>query len=288
MTTYYINASTGNDTTGNGSSGNPWLTPSKAATAATSGDTISCAAGTYTWASIAQGTKSLNWVGASLSGGLPTTIFAGASTATSVQYSLNSGVVVTYTNISFRTFRNSGSTSCCWQNVYDGLGGVATLSFTKCAFSNILLSSAAGGGGLIGENSGSQTMSLTFISCLFYAIGKVSGATAGYLINHVATCTITWTGSVFHNSITGDKLDAILGRGSTATIKNGIFQSVGATIAINGNSAPTPTATYSCGNGITLPSGVGNISSDPLFVDAANGNFNLRPTSPCINTGTLI
>jgi hypothetical protein len=32
-------------------------------------------------------------------------------------------------------------------------------------------------------------------------------------------------------------------------------------------------------------SGVGNISADPQFVDAANGLFYLRPTSPCIDIG---
>jgi hypothetical protein len=30
------------------------------------------------------------------------------------------------------------------------------------------------------------------------------------------------------------------------------------------------------------------ITTDPLFVDAANSNFNLRPTSPCIDTGVII
>ena len=45
----------------------------------------------------------------------------------------------------------------------------------------------------------------------------------------------------------------------------------------------TATATYSCiQSGYT---GEGNISSDPLFVDAANGNYSLQSTSPCINTG---
>ncbi len=32
--------------------------------------------------------------------------------------------------------------------------------------------------------------------------------------------------------------------------------------------------------------GVGNINSDPLFVDAAHGDFHLSPTSPCIDAGT--
>src|SRR5262245_48663986 len=40
-------ATTGNDTTGNGSSGNPWRTIQKAATTATAGQVVNIAAGTY-------------------------------------------------------------------------------------------------------------------------------------------------------------------------------------------------------------------------------------------------
>jgi hypothetical protein len=34
-----------------------------------------------------------------------------------------------------------------------------------------------------------------------------------------------------------------------------------------------------------LPPGAGNISGDPLFVDFANGNLRMQPSSPCINVG---
>jgi hypothetical protein len=45
---------------------------------------------------------------------------------------------------------------------------------------------------------------------------------------------------------------------------------------------------YAEHDGVTwheVPGGVGAISVDPLFVDAANGDFHLAPTSPCIDAG---
>ncbi len=32
--------------------------------------------------------------------------------------------------------------------------------------------------------------------------------------------------------------------------------------------------------------GAGNINADPLFADASAGDFHLKPSSPCLNTGT--
>ncbi len=39
-------------------------------------------------------------------------------------------------------------------------------------------------------------------------------------------------------------------------------------------------------NGFSKPDGEGNISANPLFVDSANGNFQLKAESPCIDNGT--
>ncbi len=41
-------------------------------------------------------------------------------------------------------------------------------------------------------------------------------------------------------------------------------------------------------NGFPIPEGGGNMASNPLFVNAAGGNFNLQTTSPCIDRGTSL
>ncbi len=39
-------------------------------------------------------------------------------------------------------------------------------------------------------------------------------------------------------------------------------------------------------SGFTMPSGTGNISNAPLFVDASSGDYHLQEMSPCIDAGT--
>lgn len=71
---------------------------------------------------------------------------------------------------------------------------------------------------------------------------------------------------------------------TASTFKNNIFVGNGNNEILN--FTPT-TASNNCyhNNGISSGSG-GAVFADPQFVDAANGDYRLRPTSPCIGAGT--
>lgn len=70
---------------------------------------------------------------------------------------------------------------------------------------------------------------------------------------------------------------------SLPTITNSILWGNSVNPVYN-DSTSSSSATYSCVQGGY--EGTGNISEDPLFVDAANGDVRLQEGSPCIDTGT--
>lgn len=63
---WYV-ATTGNDTTGDGSIGNPYLTPTKAEAMASNGDTVHIGAGTFEAATYFTFAKQIEWYGAGIS-----------------------------------------------------------------------------------------------------------------------------------------------------------------------------------------------------------------------------
>jgi hypothetical protein len=105
-------------------------------------------------------------------------------------------------------------------------------------------------------------------------------------------CTLTgnsapWPGgahssTLYNCTLTGNSSGEDGGAGQGCTLYNCIVYNNSA--RYSANYAPGCTLNYCCTT--PLPdSGVGNISSDPLFVGYANGNLHLQSSSPCIDAG---
>ena len=157
-------------------------------------------------------------------------------------------------------------------NVAGNSGGAARVAaaydgiFLRC----ILSGNSAHTGGALDVSMGSSELT-TIRGCLFTA----NTATFG---------TINVNGGLANETLIDDTTIAantgggiLLGPGNEARVRNSILYSTG------GSTSSNMTVRYSC---TEFPmSGPGNIAVDPQFVDAAGGNFRLKPTSPCIDAG---
>ncbi|OJW71655.1 MAG: hypothetical protein BGO59_27190 [Spirosoma sp. 48-14] len=139
-------------------------------------------------------------------------------------------------------------------------GGAVDNSESKVVFKNcIFINNIAPYGGAVFSAPSTKTTYQKFINCIF------------------SRNSANVSGGVFYDRIR----QPFLGNHATiTTLMNCIIWE---------NSAPDSfssilSATYSLiQNGY---SGIGNLNSDPLFVDPANGNFRLQPSSPAINAGS--
>lgn len=284
-TVYLAPAPTGDDTrtyVQAQNSATPWATVGKCNTDAVTGDTISIAAGTYTWATIAF-TKSFTLIGAAFSNGHPVVIFD-AGLLASLQWTLSGGFTLTCQNIKFINTANTSNYP--FNDV--GTAVADTFSFTGCEFMTSRVSTAVYASYFVTVQTGTA---FTFSTCVFNNIQRGAGVVNGWII-HPYAGAVTLNNCVFYCTATGaDELTQLIYNGSaTATLtgKNNIFYRDSANVGLNGGFATTITLTYSDFFGFANPGGTGNITSDPLLIDGANSNFNLRPTSPCLGTGTIV
>lgn len=276
MATYYINADTGVNS-GAGGSGAPWLTLAYAIAHSSAGDTIVCQKSTAAFA----------WVQQTIADRIITTtalgdaIFDGAGAGF---YWFCSGIL-TLNNLWFRNAL--GANYVPFFIPSDTL----TMTFTGCRFSNLTTSNLSYGA-LIGEAGGATLGTFTFTNCEIYDFKRNSGVIS-YSSMFGACLSLTLNNCTAYLTATGNAnvgyLFAYMA-GMTITVKNLIVHNAsGATVSLKSGTGATATYSYSDFYLITSsPSGTGVITSDPLFIDAPNGNFNLRPTSPCIDAGEIV
>jgi hypothetical protein len=284
MADYYISNS-GNDVTGDGSSGNPWATISKFDTASASGDTcyIVTSASTYLLPQLTTISKSYTIRSVS---GTPTDVLLDGAASTTARWSNSAGITTIFQDV---TIKNLSQINV---SAFEAGANSWLLTFTNCIIRDTVWDPGNSRGGLTSAFVSTGCV-FTFTNCVFYNNSLTDqGNKAQLLGTHQVSVTYVITNCTFYLVATGTNqflflLDTNAGTLTTTWKNNIIYNGGGNMTGIDGG-----TATYSnnCAYGTiaSIPAGANNITSDPLFADAPNANFNLRPTSPCIDTGAII
>jgi len=248
----------------------PYNTLDEAMTAASSGGVIAIKDGTHSEDAQVTLPKSLTFVGESTNGAILSTSGSGkgaAFTATAQTYSITlETLTVTHTGTAHLGL------------IYGGSSGNVTID--TC----VIDMSAVGAGtarGFIGFDTATATgQTITCIDSVIFT-GATNGGYLAYFfppnVDFQRNTIYVLSGSTASSAIQS-------GAGGTVTWKNNILNGNGQSETLN---FTLDTASNNCyyNTGISSGSG-GTVFADPQFVDAANGDLRLRPSSPCIGAGT--
>ena len=172
-------------------------------------------------------------------------------------------------------------TDCTFtQNTAEYLGGgmyneSSSLSVTDCTFTD---NAANHGGGMRNYDSSPTVTNCTFTN-------NAADDYGGGMCNYSSSPTVT--NCTFTNNAADNYGGGMRNYDSSPTVTNCILwnDTAASEAEICNESGSTPLVTYSDIQG-GYPTGEGNIDSDPLFVNAAAGDFSLMSGSPCIDSGT--
>lgn len=288
MATYYVRT-TGNDSTGTGATGAPWLTLSKAMTVAVAGDTVNVGDGTYAENTAAGGA----WViGANLASDL--TIQSENGIAANVIIIGASGVN--------NTLINATTAHLYFKNLTFGMraGTSYAVRFnaacTSCTFDGCIIDTSASAsaiGGIVHISASAVVSGITFLNCTTV----VSASGSFVACTHIAP---TSTGS-FSAAFTGCTLAGhvrLAGSGASATFTTCVISGAIAasalslvaagTVSVSGGSVAASNGSAIGANGATsitvsncLISNTSAHSTAIFGADATSGNATAGSISGC-------
>jgi hypothetical protein len=267
--TYYISPS-GNDTTGNGSSGNPWLTLQKASQSVIPGDLVLAQPGTYSY----PGQNTLNATGTPAN---PITYRANGAVTLNFTDAAALGIYITGSNVIFDGFKLRGSDAPMY---------LATVSNVEVKNCNIASDYA----------TWYEFVILGSSSCKIH-----HNVFDGSVANRVAIGLLSWT--TYHSANTQVDNNTIVGKGNYAIelassgatgseFKNNLIKSCANGILDSTTNHPTA-HDYNTLHSIsgtafsgTSPQAHETTAFDPKLVNQAGGDYHLQTNSPCIDSGT--
>lgn len=302
MATYYVDIDTGNDTTGDGSVGNPYQTLDKGITVSTTNDTVILAPSTTDYA----------WLTDTIPAGLTIKCLTVPNMITGDWARVSGGGVARV----YTLLGNFTSENIVWYNNYPGgdkscffwsvnLTGITqVLQFTRCVFDDIRTALSTGGrGGMVG-NSNSVTqptqtsITTNFDRCLFNNVKRFAASGAGGIGNSIGTINYwNFNESTIYNAASGEPLNTIIANynSSTVVFRNTAILSEHATQPkFNSNAGATTaqacTVNYCCYSGMDTTNAIiaNSVAADPLFLDPGAKDFRLKPASPCIDAGVIV
>ena len=296
-TTWYVSLDTGNDTTGNGTVGNPYKQITKAASVGSQGDTIMVAssASTYTYSN-----------GDNMGGyhikGIDTPSLASNTYAMIDGLNSTYGVIALDGNDATTTFeniymKNHVTTSKIF--TIDTATGYAIHKFVNCIFDKFTTTYDANGRtGFFGKTNVSVTVPATSITILFDGCTFIDFQGSGSFMSvyYATTLSVTFRNCTFSYDSTISTFPYSIVQGSPSYPKPAYFYNC----VIDNRHATTlypyrdaPSGSFIMSNNIsrnlttTNATLTANITGDPLFVDLVNKNFRLKPNSPARNIGDV-